>query len=276
MRKFPNVAYVLGNGKSRLKYDLNQLQSEGAVIGCNAIYRDFPCDYLVATDCHITSEIVAAGYSRKNKCYFRDRIPHPAEYKEMLKYGMERVIDYHTNEPYFVAIGLTDVDSDKHSYGSELLIFGLHEDDVSEDLKVIGCDTAEKTTMEFAGANAIDVACHLEGGKYDTIMMIGFDFGTPDGMVNNVYTGTTSYTRVGSPENPKLASSVYELDRVIKENPTRRFVMANPNPPEKLQENKNFYSTPSLEQDREQWIKYLDNLRENGHLLMRPVSCVTK
>jgi len=262
MKKYSNLAYVLGNGKSRLQYDLKELTGEGVTVGCNAIYRDEICDYVVATDCHITAEIVSSGYSRKHKCYFRDRIHHPAEYKSLLTLGMNRVTDYHRDEPYIVAIGLTDIDETITAGESELLIFGLYEDDLSKDLKEAGCDMHNKETMEFAGSNAIDLACRIDDGKYYVIMLIGFDFAATDGMVNNVYTGTTSYMQHGSVENAKMQQSVDEIDRVIKENPTKSFVMSHPNPPEKLCKNYNFLACSDLLNDRERWLNNLKNFEE--------------
>lgn len=46
------VAYVLGNGPSRLALDLALLRKDptAVIFGCNAIHRDFKPDYIVAID----------------------------------------------------------------------------------------------------------------------------------------------------------------------------------------------------------------------------------
>lgn len=62
--------FVLGNGESRLKYRLDVLGKQGRIYGCNALYRDFNPDVLVAIDRHMVDEIVASGYSDQNTCYF--------------------------------------------------------------------------------------------------------------------------------------------------------------------------------------------------------------
>ena len=66
-----NKAFVLGNGRSRLGLDLNSLRSAGKIFGCNALYRDFTPDVLVATDPGITNEIENSGYPENNIFYTR-------------------------------------------------------------------------------------------------------------------------------------------------------------------------------------------------------------
>lgn len=68
------TAFVLGNGKSRLEVDLHQLKSFGKIYGCNALYRDFSPDVLVATDPEISAEIQNSQYAIKNKFYTRKPI----------------------------------------------------------------------------------------------------------------------------------------------------------------------------------------------------------
>ena len=68
------TAFVLGNGVSRQAVDLNQLRSLGKIYGCNALYRDFTPDVLVATDKPIATEIQNSGYPIKNKFYTRKPI----------------------------------------------------------------------------------------------------------------------------------------------------------------------------------------------------------
>ena len=71
-------AIAIGNGESRLNFDLsfiaghrgglfaeNKLQS----YGCNALYRDFTPDFLVATGDAIVDEIAASGYTNDNIVY---------------------------------------------------------------------------------------------------------------------------------------------------------------------------------------------------------------
>ena len=65
------VAFVLGNGKSRLALDLTQLKEAGPIYACNAIYRTFTPDCLVATDPGIARAIQESGYAKKNRFHTR-------------------------------------------------------------------------------------------------------------------------------------------------------------------------------------------------------------
>ena len=64
-----NVAFVLGNGTSRLSVDANKLIERGKVFGCNAIYREFQPHYLVAVDVKMVNEIIASGYHKINEVW---------------------------------------------------------------------------------------------------------------------------------------------------------------------------------------------------------------
>jgi len=62
-------ALIIGNGKSRLQFDLNQLQNLFTTYGCNALYRDFIPDFLVSHDMGIADEIVENRVHYKTKFY---------------------------------------------------------------------------------------------------------------------------------------------------------------------------------------------------------------
>lgn len=55
-------SFVLGNGKSRLRLDLNELRHYGKIYGCNALYREFAPDFLVAVDPKMIIEIEESKY----------------------------------------------------------------------------------------------------------------------------------------------------------------------------------------------------------------------
>jgi hypothetical protein len=65
------IAFVLGNGVSRQGIDLHQLRTHGKIYGCNALYREFTPDVLVATDRPIATAIQESGYSQSNLFYTR-------------------------------------------------------------------------------------------------------------------------------------------------------------------------------------------------------------
>lgn len=68
-------AFVLGNGVSRQAVDLNTLKRQGAIYGCNALYRDFAPTVLVATDRAIAEHIQNLGYAKEHKFYTRRPLP---------------------------------------------------------------------------------------------------------------------------------------------------------------------------------------------------------
>ena len=59
-----NIAFVIGNGTSRIGIDLNHLKKFGKIYACNAVYREFNPDYLVAVDTKMVNEIAKNGYQR--------------------------------------------------------------------------------------------------------------------------------------------------------------------------------------------------------------------
>lgn len=66
-----SVAFVLGNGRSRQGLDLEFIREYGPIYGCNALYREFTPDCLIATDKPIADEIQNSGYAKNNRFYTR-------------------------------------------------------------------------------------------------------------------------------------------------------------------------------------------------------------
>jgi len=64
-----SCAFVLGNGVSRKNIDLHALKQYGVVYGCNALYREFEPNYLVAVDVKMVLEINKAGYQHRNEVW---------------------------------------------------------------------------------------------------------------------------------------------------------------------------------------------------------------
>ena len=63
------VAFVVGNGTSRKPIDLNGLKKYGKVYGCNALYREFNADYLVAVDVKMILEINHSKYQMNHEVW---------------------------------------------------------------------------------------------------------------------------------------------------------------------------------------------------------------
>lgn len=69
------TAFVLGNGISRQGISLKHLKLLGKIYGCNALYREFTPDVLVATDKPIAAAIQESGYARIHRFYTRRPMP---------------------------------------------------------------------------------------------------------------------------------------------------------------------------------------------------------
>ena len=52
-----STAFIIGNGKSREPIPLEALKQHGKIYACNAVYREFEPDYLIAVDTKMISEI---------------------------------------------------------------------------------------------------------------------------------------------------------------------------------------------------------------------------
>ena len=185
------TAYIIGNGPSRKGLDLDTL--DGTIFGCNALFRDYPADYLVSGDSTIIKEICESDYPADNKCIFPDFDPVPKEYKEMILMGFD---------PSF---SIKESDLERHD---NVWIFGL-QDDISEimEVHVIGVDPSwqiqnMKGTEEdprfsvnfFAGSQAMAQASIM---GFDEICLVGFDsiWNFQDDTYQNIYAGTNAYKR---------------------------------------------------------------------------------
>jgi hypothetical protein len=60
------IAFVLGNGVSRKPVNPFLLKNYGVIYGCNAIYREFSPDHLIAVDVKMIKEITDKGYHLSN------------------------------------------------------------------------------------------------------------------------------------------------------------------------------------------------------------------
>lgn len=101
-------AFVLGNGVSRQGVDLGVLQRHGSIYGCNALYKDFEPDVLVATDRAIAEHIQRLGYAQRKKFYTRYPLP---------ELGAKRIPErYWTYSSGPVALALAAMDQHREIY----------------------------------------------------------------------------------------------------------------------------------------------------------------
>jgi len=61
-----DTAFVLGNGTSRQHFDIYKLIGKGRIYACNAVYRSFEPDVLIAVEPKMVHEIVADGYHKNH------------------------------------------------------------------------------------------------------------------------------------------------------------------------------------------------------------------
>lgn len=65
-----NPAFIVGNGESRRSFDLKTLLDVAPIFGCNALYREFTPDWLVAIDSGMVNEIKTESNFPSDKCLF--------------------------------------------------------------------------------------------------------------------------------------------------------------------------------------------------------------
>jgi len=109
-----SAAFILGNGKSRLVFDLNRLMEVGTVFGCNGLYRDFTPHCLVATDRPIAEEIQNSGYAQKHRFHTRKPIEGSGA-----KFLVKEYKGF-SSGPNAAALALVDGHSDIYLIGMDL------------------------------------------------------------------------------------------------------------------------------------------------------------
>lgn len=62
-------AFVLGNGRSRLNIRPKKLRKKGTIYGCNALYREFSPDFLIAVDPKMIIEICESKYQLEHQVW---------------------------------------------------------------------------------------------------------------------------------------------------------------------------------------------------------------
>jgi len=78
------IGFAIGNGNSRKGIELERLAKVGKIYGCNAIYRDYTPEVLVAVDGPIATAIENSGYAQEHRFYTRrptqGGLPVPTKY----------------------------------------------------------------------------------------------------------------------------------------------------------------------------------------------------
>ena len=91
-------ALVIGNGKSRLQFDLHELNAIYVTYGCNALYREFIPDHLISVDKHMINEILEKRvYMHKTQIHIQGHSDYDnhelKDHYKIVHYGMKEGID---------------------------------------------------------------------------------------------------------------------------------------------------------------------------------------
>ena len=200
MTLFHDTHFCFGNGNSRKRLDVDKYKKKGTVVGCNAIYRDFTPDILVALDSRMNHEVYRSGYAFENICYLGYWTPVPIFVaKEMLKTMADKTdIVWNDSEQvvYHGADGVFTL-TPGHNLGITY-ITGIAEKDYVYDIEPDVDGFAYAT-----GSRSIHLSCEV-GAK--EIYIIGHDLYSKDNKINNVYAGTDCYATkdadLARPDNP--------------------------------------------------------------------------
>ena len=219
--------FCIGNGESRIGFDLAQLKPYGKIYGCNALYRDFPelIDVLIAVDDGIVHEIYRNGFALQKKCYFRNWTKVPANlYETMLqgfcsKQELSVLEDYdgvHMNERgeskefviqsstisgvVSILKNTTKEITEKTIDNSQINVSWIKENDKSHDLKDI--TTGREDYGWASGSTSAFVACKIE--QPTEIYLIGHDIKSDNKKVNNTYKGTKYYVTPQGESTPYI------------------------------------------------------------------------
>jgi|TARA_B110000503_G_scaffold106281_1_gene158680 hypothetical protein len=270
-----NKVFIIGNGESRLTVDLENLKKRGKVYGCNALYRDYTPDVLVCIDAGMQHEVYGSGYCSNNKTYFRTHTKLPEfMYKDMT--NLDALMEWKDgltisnekgNRTQFTVNG-TDPNQMK-------VLYNKYKDTVDEvrlkdvlgqhKLFVTWVDDEDKVELIpedysgwSAGPTAVRIA--LEQEKPCRVYLIGFDLGSPNELINNVYKGTDNYMSTKASKTPSV-NWINQHAINFRDYPNTTFYKVNPAP----------LGTDNTCQFIEEWKGY-DNLQyieqDNFHLAL--------
>ena len=271
--------FCIGNGESRIGYDLEKLRPHGKIYGCNAIYRDFMPDVLTAVDHGIMHEVYHAGIAQKIPCYFRDWTKVPAmTYEPMLmggisnleeaKEALDKVLisnDRGDSKEYVMhgsklsgVIDLIKREPDKFNKDiiklqkkeinhATIKVSWIKEPDYSHNIN----DISEPRDHGWAcGASAGYVAVKNE--QPDEIYLIGHDLYSSTNHVNNIYKSTKNYVAQENGPTPAV-NWIRQWYTLADWNPNIKFIKIN-----RFNDGRDKVNGPISEWDKRTNITYAD------------------
>jgi len=184
------IHFCFGNGNSRKGIDIEQYKKYGKVVGCNAIYRDYTPDILVALDSRINHEIYRSGYCFENTSFLGYWTPIPSFIAETMLSEQKGRVDVEFNgcqeAVYHGADGVFTFMQGVGKNPGMTYVTGTKEDKVQSIEPLIN-DFAYAT-----GTRSVYLSCEMGA---DEVYIIGHDLYSTDDKVNNVYAGTDCYAK---------------------------------------------------------------------------------
>ena len=173
------MLYIIGNGPSRLDFDMEKLEAYGCEWwGCNGIYRDYTPDILFVHDIPVQHQAVVDGCFERGRVAVGDWNPMEIDLWDGLKMGYPNAIHNRSEtDTHFVVKG----------EGNEV-IFTSYNIPLGDNIIMYNYDKLKNT---FCGISALGYAAY-QGHK--EITLIGFDALDPEiDNTGNVYEGTKFY-----------------------------------------------------------------------------------
>ena len=237
--------FCLGNGESRKDVNIDALKPHGKIYGCNALYREYTPDVLVAVDQGITHEIYHSGYAYENMCYFRnwhlqdESLFYTSVYgtvdEEMIKY-IDDLNLLKTNKKgrskKFVTGGSTlisfanQVKKDysklkQYQQSFKTKVSWVRDDDKVHNIKDV---QGGQDLGWAAGPTAIWLA--IKNEEPQQVYLLGHDLNSNTNNINNLYKGTPNYSPINHKPTPSV-NWIVQLQALMNENPDIVFYKVN-------------------------------------------------
>ena len=240
--------FCVGNAESRKNIDLEKLRQHGKIYGCNALYRDFPQDVLVAVDMGIMHEIYNSGYAQDNQCVFRDWNRMPGNmYDQLLWAGQQ-----YSDQDYDLIKKENVINTNERGDRKEFVLHGSNLAGVVEILK-----KNKERVEKKVNHSSINVSLCTDDDKDRTInsimnpkdrgwatgptsgyvavadhqpkrvFLIGHDLESKDGKLNNLYKDTKHYGLKEAHKTPSI-NWINQWLELIRENQNTTFYKVNP------------------------------------------------
>ena len=177
------MLYIIGNGPSRLDFDMEKLHAYGCEWwGCNGIYRDYTHDLLFVHDIPMQHQAVVDGCLEKRRVAVGDWNPMEIELYEDLKF-------MHSTMPVKIIENRSEDDTHFVLQGEgDEVYFTAYPVGANENIIMYNFPKLKNT---FCGISALGYAAY---NGYKEITLVGFDALDPDiDSVSNVYEGTELY-----------------------------------------------------------------------------------